>query len=276
MSGRYAAFTFVDRIIALEPGRSARGRFHVPEAVDGFPASLLAEATGQLAAWVAVSALDFRLRPVAGIAHETLYHREPRPGDTIETEVRIDSCEDDAVAYQGWARIDGTPALELRDCVGPMLPLEDFDDATSMRAFFATLCNEGALVDRYAGLPDLALVPKESEAGPAEATLWVPSHAPFFEDHFPRKPVFPGTLLLDRMTAVASGLAAHAAGGHRAALRLVSDVKIRAFTEPGAQLDLAATIEQVDGRDVVAWLEARAPGQRRPIGSARVRFEVQR
>ena len=60
MSGRYAAFTFVDRITALVPGVSAHGTFHIPAGIEGFPSSLLAEATGQLAAWVAVSKLAFR------------------------------------------------------------------------------------------------------------------------------------------------------------------------------------------------------------------------
>lgn len=277
MSGRYAAFTFVDRITALVPGVSARGTFHIPAGVEGFPSSLLAEATGQLAAWVAVAKLGFRLRPVAGIAHETVYHGVPRPGDTLETEIRIDSCEDDAVAYQGWAQIGGTAVLELHDCVGPMLPLEAFDDPLVMRAFFATLCNEGAQPDRFPGIVPAALTPLEHESGRfAIAQLEVPVEAAFFDDHFPRRPVFPGTLLLDRMTALASGVVAEAAGGARPLLRRVTDVKLRTFTEPGARLELRATVDEVVQDGVVAVLEARAAGQRRAVGSARVHFEVER
>lgn len=276
MSGRYAAFTFVDRITALVPGASAHGTFHIPAGVQRFPASLLAEATGQLAAWVAVSKLGFRLRPVAGIAHETLYHRVPKPGDTLETEVRIDSCEDDAVAYQGWARIGGSVVLELHDCVGPMLPLDEFDDPVAMRAFFATLCSEGAQVDRFPGIEAVPLSMLEHEPGRlAIAQLDVPVEASFFDDHFPRRPVFPGTLLLDRMTTLASDVVAEAAGQARPALRRVTDVKLRTFTEPGARLALRATVEDVAQDGVVAMLEARAEGQRRPVGGARAHFEVQ-
>jgi 3-hydroxymyristoyl/3-hydroxydecanoyl-(acyl carrier protein) dehydratase len=275
MSGRYAAFTFVDRITVLVPGRTARGSFHVPANVGAFPSSLLAEATGQLAAWVAVAKLDFRLRPVAGIAHETLYDGTPKPGDTLETEVRIDSCEDDAVAYQGWARIGGRTVMELRDCVGPMLPLEEFDDAASMRAFYATLCGEGAQVDRFEGLPALPLLPRERRDGFATAGLLVPAQAALFADHFPRRPVFPGTLLLDRMTALASDVAVEAGRGRHAVLRGVSDVKLRAFIEPGTELELEASVEEAALSHVTAKLLARAQGQRRPVGSARVRFEVE-
>lgn len=275
MTGRYAAFTFVDRIVAHEAGAGAKGLFHVPAHVGAFPSSLLAEATGQLAAWVAVAKLGFRLRPVAGIAHETLYHDAPRPGDTLETDVRIDSCEDDAVAYQGWCRIGGTTVLELRDCVGPMLPLADFDDPEAMRAFFDLLCTTGAAIDRFPGVDVVPLVPLEREAGArASARLDVPPDAPYFADHFPRRPVFPGTLLLDRMTTLAAGVVREAAGGREPFARRVTDVKLRAFTEPGATLALEAAVEPLAADRWLATLTARAEGQRRPVGGARVDFEV--
>jgi 3-hydroxymyristoyl/3-hydroxydecanoyl-(acyl carrier protein) dehydratase len=275
MTGRYAAFTFVDRITVLEPGVAAKGTFHIPARAATFPSSLLAEATGQLAAWAAVAKLGFRLRPVAGIAHETLYGGTPRPGDTLEIEIRIDSCEDDAVAYQGWCRIGGTTVLELHDCVGPMLPLPEFDDPDSMRAFCDVLRTTGAQVDRFPGIDVVPLVPLEHHAGrSSRARLDVPFDAPFFADHFPRRPVFPGTLLLDRMTTLAAGVAKEAVGSE-VFVRRVTDVKLRTFTDPGATLTLDANVER-DGDRVLALLEARAEGQRRPVGRARVEFEVAR
>lgn len=274
MSGRYAAFTFVDRITALVPGERARGTFHIPAHVDAFPSSLMAEATGQLAAWVAVAKLGFRLRPVAGIAHQTVYLGVPHPGDTLETQIRIDSCEDDAVAYQGWARIGGRVVLELHDVVGPMLPLADFDDPEAMRDCFATLCGSGAAVDRFPGVALPALIPVEREPGRfASARIQVPIGATYFDDHFPRRPVFPGTLMLDRMTALASAVVEEAVGG-MPVLRRVTDVKIRAFTEPGARLDLRATVTDTVQNTITAELAAHAEGQRRPVGGARVQFEV--
>ena len=274
MTGRYAAFTFVDRIAALTPGVAAKGTFHIPAHAHAFPSSLLAEATGQLAAWVAVAKLGFALRPVAGIAHETIYGGVPKAGDTLETEIRIDSCEEDAVAYQGWCRIGGTTVLELRDCVGPMLPLSDFDDPDAMRAFYDVLCTSGAKPDRLPGIDVVPLVPLEREPGQrASARLDVPREAPFFADHFPRRPVFPGTLLLDRMTTLAAGVAREAAGGEVFARR-VYNVKLRAFTEPGATLTLHASVESMGDRAILASLQARAEGQRRPVGEARVEFEV--
>jgi 3-hydroxymyristoyl/3-hydroxydecanoyl-(acyl carrier protein) dehydratase len=277
MEGRYAAFTFVDRIVSFEPGVAAQGTFHIPADAGRFPASLLAEATGQLAAWAAVAKQEFRVRPVAGVAHETIYRGEPRPGDILETEVRIDSCDDAAVAYQGVARIRGETVVELRDVVGPMLPAADFDDPEAMRAFLDVLLGAGAPRDRFRGVPLLPLEPLAREPGrSAVARLDVPADAAFFHDHFPRRPVLPGTLLLDCLTRLAAGVVAEARHGGAPVVRKVSDVKLRAFTEPGATLELRATVEPMENDTMSATLEARAPGQKRPVGGARATFEVAR
>jgi len=276
MQGRYAAFTFVDRITSFEPGTAARGSFHIPADVGTFPLSLVAEATGQLAAWAAMAKQDFRVRPVAGVAHETLYLGVARPGDLLETEVRIDSCDDEAVSYQGLARIGGAIVLELRDCVGPMLPAGDFDEPEAMRGFLAVLLGSGAPADRFRGVPGLPLAPLAAEPGFAAARLDVPVDAPYFADHFPRRPVLPGTLLLDCMMHVAAGVVAASRPGRTPVARKVSDVKLRAFTEPGATLELRATLETTEGDTMIARLEARAEGQKRPIGGARATFEVAR
>ena len=61
----------------------------------------------------------------------------------------------------------------------------------------------------------------------------------------------------------------------RLRLSRVTDVKLRAFIEPGAKLDLRAKVDEVTLGGVTAVLEAWAAGQRRPVGGARVHFEVQ-
>jgi 3-hydroxymyristoyl/3-hydroxydecanoyl-(acyl carrier protein) dehydratase len=277
MPAHFAAFTFVDRITSFEPGAAARGVFHIPADVTHFPSSLLAEATGQLAAWSAMARLDFQVRPVAGVAHETVYFGVPRAGDTVETEVRIDSCDGEAVSYQGIARIGGSTVLELHDCVGPMLPVGDFDDPEAMRRFLEVLLGAGAPADRFRGVPMLPMAPLAGEPGRiARARLDVPVEAPFFADHFPRRPVLPGTLLMDCMTRLAAGVVAEAFPGRASLLRKVSDVKLRTFTPPGATLELEAGLETTENDTMIATLEARAEGQRRPAGAAHATFEIAR
>ena len=68
MDDHFRAFSFVDRIQPDTGGAQIRGSYQIPEALTEFSSSLVAEAVGQLAAWAAMVAVDFRARPVAGIA----------------------------------------------------------------------------------------------------------------------------------------------------------------------------------------------------------------
>ena len=81
MSPHFAAYSFVDRITAFVPAKHARGTFAVPRTVPDFSSCLVAEAVGQLAAWVSMAHIDFRGRPVAALATETRFHRDAAPGD---------------------------------------------------------------------------------------------------------------------------------------------------------------------------------------------------
>src|SRR6478736_6528719 len=138
-AAHFAAFSFVDRIVEFVPGKSARGTFHVPAALAVFPSCLVAEAVGQLAAWVSMEHIDYRGRPVAALATETRFESDAHPGATLELSVVIDQCDDEAVAYGGEARCNGKRVVELVDCLGPMLPVADFDDPAALRARFAQL-----------------------------------------------------------------------------------------------------------------------------------------
>src|SRR5271167_35575 len=175
MSDHFAAFSFVDRITALEPGVRARARFDVPGDVGVFPACLVAEAVGQLAAWIAIARIDFRGRPVAALATETIFHGEVAPGSRLELEVEIESCDDDAVAYSGSARVAGAQVIELKHCLGPMLPVREFDAPEAMRERFELLRAAGAPGGRFQGVAVPELVGLEGVAGKsARALLRVP------------------------------------------------------------------------------------------------------
>ena len=236
MSEHFAAFSFVDRITAFEPGVRARGEFAVPAGIAAFPSCLVAEAVGQLAAWVAMERVAFRGRPVAALANETTFHGAVHPGDTLELAVEIEQCDDDAVAYAGWASVDGRRVIELKDCLGPMLPVTDFDAPEALADRLALLRGPGAMPARFRGVVGAHvqaddIVPGES----VTATLTVPSNAPFFEDHFPRRPVFPATLLLDAQIDLAMRLAAPGSRPSR-----MTHVKMRSFIAPGQVLRIDA------------------------------------
>ena len=273
MSERFRAFSFVDRITFNAGGR-IEGHYTVPAAAMRFPASLMAEAVGQLAAWSAMAQLDFAVRPVAGLAAETRYRRIAGPGQSLRLEADIARCDSEAVAYSGRALIDDRVALELIDCVGPMLPMEEFDDPDAVRADFDTLRTEGAAPGRFAGVPAPLIEVREHAAGERlHAILQVPprDEASYFDDHFPRRPVFPGTLLLDALGGLAVRLAREAMPGPAAdALQptQIGNVKIRSFTAPGTMLELEVDLLETNAGRARLKLGARNEG--RTIATARM------
>jgi 3-hydroxymyristoyl/3-hydroxydecanoyl-(acyl carrier protein) dehydratase len=274
MSDHFAAFSFVDRITEFVPGTRARGVFAVPRALDAFPSCLVAEAVGQLAAWTAMAHIGFRGRPVAALANDTRFAGDVAPGEMLDLAVEIESCDDDAVAYAGSARCGERKVIDLIDCLGPMLPVEEFDSPAAMAERLALLRGPGATPGRFHGvaLPELVAGPGVRGES-ATATLHVPTAAPFFADHFPRRPVFPATLLLDTQIRHALALAAETvqcpAGSHPVPVRM-THVKMRSFIAPGDVLELAARTAPADNDNGKLMLSAQTNG--RTVATARLEF----
>jgi 3-hydroxymyristoyl/3-hydroxydecanoyl-(acyl carrier protein) dehydratase len=272
MDDHFRAFSFVDRIHAIENGVRIRGSYAVPAGIRTFPESLVAEAVGQLAAWAAMAAVDFKSRPVAGLAASIELLAPVRPGQVLELSAELETVDNEAAAYGGAAYANGIPVIRLQHCVGPMLPIEEFDDPQLLRGRFALLQGAGAVPGAFGGLPSIDLAPTQGDAAHSlHATLQVPTSAPFFQDHFPRHRVFPGALLmhsnLELAAALAVRLAPPEAGGHWA-LRSISDVKIRAFTPPGDNLEIEASLNQVSADAATLKVETRKG--KRIISGARV------
>jgi 3-hydroxymyristoyl/3-hydroxydecanoyl-(acyl carrier protein) dehydratase len=273
MDSHFRAFSFVDRITGVEPGVSVRGQYAIPDTVGAFPVSLVVEATGQLAAWSAMAAINFTHRPVAGIAGRIELLSAVRPGQVLELAAEIESVDTDTVAYSGTAHADGAPVIRLQDCVGPMVPTEDFDDPRALRDRFAQLSNSGERPGTFGGVPALHLEERSGESGQsARAVLRVPSEAPFFAEHFPRRPVFPGTLLMHANLQIAASLAAEVTAGDGAVWvpRVVSNVKLRTFIPPGETLSLEAKRNAYSATSLCIAVESRI--NQRLIGSAEIEF----
>jgi hypothetical protein len=99
-----------------------------------FPLALVGEAIGQLAAWAAMAAVEFGQRPVAGLAGSIELLHAPRPGRVLELAAEIEQVDTESEEYRGTAHVDGTPVMRLHDCVGPMVPLAEFDDPQKLEA----------------------------------------------------------------------------------------------------------------------------------------------
>jgi 3-hydroxyacyl-[acyl-carrier-protein] dehydratase len=155
-----------------------------------------------------------------------------------------------------------------------MLPMEEFDAPEAVRADFETLMNSGAPGGRFAGVDAPQLETTEHDTGERlRAVLRVPEAATYFDDHFPRRPVYPGTLLMDNLSTLALQLAGElpALQGSRLAVARVRDVKIRSFTAPGQALELEAHVQSASADGAQMKLAARADG--RTIATARIDVE---
>ena len=208
--------------------------------------------------------IDFRGRPVAALATETLFHRDVAPGNRIDLAVEIESCDEEVVAYGGFAEVDGEKVIELKDCLGPMLPVNDFDSPDAMRERYRLLCGEGAPAGRFHGIAFPKLVALASEPKKSRAMLSIPQAAPFFADHFPRRAVFPATLLLDSQIRLAMDLARTvigAASDAKLVPRRMSNVKVRSFIVPGQEVELAAEMVSTHGTSGTAKLSAESGGK---------------
>ena len=254
-------YFFVDRILgAARDGALIRARgMRAVTGRDPFPGwpgaaglgpCFAAEAVGQLAAWVSMAECGFRRRPVAGLTAEARVHGAALPGEVVILEAEIESIEEDAVHYHGRALAGGRLLVELRDVVGPMLPMEEFDDPAAVERAYGRLLRHGEAPAAVpcpgqpaaADSPDGAMaavlrhpaVDRVLEMSPERmvAAACVARLAPYLAGHFPRKPVLPSTLLLDGQVAMALALV----GGQGDPFRvdLLRHLKMREFIGPGA------------------------------------------
>jgi 3-hydroxymyristoyl/3-hydroxydecanoyl-(acyl carrier protein) dehydratase len=274
-------FLFVDHITTLEIGRRVEGRYTVPPAVAVLSPCLVAEAIGQLAAWAAMVEHDFCLRPVAALTAAARVHAPAVAGQTLELAVDIESSATDAVAYSGTARTAAAPVVEVSGCVGAMQPMEEFDDSTQLRSQLEVLRGlpRPASGERDPGVETLTFTAawRISEHVPGRhirAQLWVPESAPYFADHFPRKPVFPATLLLDAQLRLALELAGTLPRRSPAQPRVreVHDLKLRRFILPGQTIETNAEVRSVTATTAAIDLSA-AVGTR--VSSAGVSIDLE-
>jgi 3-hydroxymyristoyl/3-hydroxydecanoyl-(acyl carrier protein) dehydratase len=270
-------FLFVDSIERIESGKRARGRFKTLAGM-AMPPSLIAEAIGQLAGWIAMERCDFSARPVAGIVGECVIESPETSGDELELEVEAGTCDSEAIEYRGSAATDGRRIVALSECIGPMLPMEEFDDPGRVAKRFEALRSgkgKGELTSDLLGA--IPFEPIETkERGVAYAILEAPKSSLIYAEHFPRKPVLPGTLLLDAEMRLGLSLVGREAAGKeidrgrgRVSLR---GIKFRTFISPGATLELEARLLGSNAKQRVIALGANQRGKR--IAGASMEIEL--
>lgn len=276
-------YSFVDRLLRLDPGKSALGVKHVT-AFDAFlrrsPAGglalrscIVAEALGQTAAWCVMAANDFRFRPVAGVVGEVLVHDEAPLGETVLLDARIDSLTEESVVYHATATVRGKPVGELRDSLGPFLPMEEFSDPEQVRRQFRWIHRPGEPEELPPGIASEHPAEPPSPARMDRVLTWepgreatgvkhVPVLLPFFADHFARKPVFPMSLLLETQLEFAHRFAAESWPGEGLVPRRIRNVKMNDFVQPGSSVVTRLAVRKREDRRAVLALRGEVDGKR--------------
>lgn len=262
-------FLFVDRIEALDE-RGARGQLDLLPTQAALPPWLILEAVGQLAAWIAMARTDFTTRPVAALVGEVQLSESAwceRAEGPVELAATLERIDGRAILYSGSAACEGRPIARLSRCVGPLLPVALFDDPDAVRRRLEVLRSGGSATRRQ--LPPTFPAPTDIRVGAdgaRHARLRVPAEAPYFADHFPLRPVFPATLLAAVLDSLAAPAAAAALGGTGARAVLVHDYKVRAFSEPGCELEVTAEPEAVADGVATVRVSAALDGKRNASG----------
>ena len=203
---------------------------------------------------------------------ETRFLGAVAPGDDIELSVEIDDVDDDAVSYRGGAEVNGSARDRIERLPGSHAACGRFRCARDVaRALCAALRRRRA-PDRFHGVA----IPRDNcRARSPENRARnhaVPASAPFFADHFPRRPVFPATLLLNAQIGLADALAreANRGQGPGALPVAMTHVKMRAFIVPGQEVDSCA---EVTGKRMAdAHRTETRDGDGKTIATARVEF----
>jgi 3-hydroxymyristoyl/3-hydroxydecanoyl-(acyl carrier protein) dehydratase len=262
-------FLFVDQLLSFELGQGACGIKHVtaydtyltPSAI-GKPALLsciVGEALGQLCTWYVIKATDAKFRSVAGIVAEVKMFGQAYLGDTIELNVQVEQLDEQAVNWHGEAKVRGQTILIVKNSVGPCLPMADFNDPEEVR-------RQLKMIDRPDNLPvhieGQAVIPDHVNYYP-ELTCFdnilswdkgkkivaqknISIIAPYFVDHFPRKPVLPITILLQTKLQLAQQFLIDLLGSEAAKHfypSRVSNIKMKDFVLPGQTLETTLTVK---------------------------------
>ncbi|MEM1243189.1 MAG: hypothetical protein AAGG80_00025 [Pseudomonadota bacterium] len=215
-------FLFVDRIFDLKPTISTLGIKHITPSDDylvhkpgqkpSILSCILGEAIGQLCSWNIIKASDFKLRLVGGIVKEVNIYADAYLGESVILENKIDvlDLQNQVTHFSGIARVGDKKILEVKDGLGPLLPVAEFGDSENVKQQLKVLWRPGELPTPCEfQLTEETFSPKlnpyvnydriihwENNVSVVAEKL-ISQSAPYFADHFPGRPVLPLSFLLE-------------------------------------------------------------------------------
>jgi 3-hydroxymyristoyl/3-hydroxydecanoyl-(acyl carrier protein) dehydratase len=281
-------FLFVDQITALSPGQNTKGIKHITRddyylrqdktGAWSFVPSLVGETLGQLAAWNVMMSHDFKLRPVAGIAASATFYRPAYVGETLCLEAHIDVIDESAVQYHGDVHVKGELVFRLEGALGPLLPMNDFIDEAVVRQQFTEIYRPRDAIEHEDYSHDQLLhdaspityTPKmtfdrvvlRQEGVSWTAIKHVTRAAIYFEDHFPKKPVLPMTVLLECFVNLADAFVTSLSRDGVYVCQKVRRIKMSDFISPGDTVVGSIALKHDTSDEIVFLGRAEVAGKR--------------
>lgn len=267
-------FIMIDRICRLETGKRALGIKNICRddvfLTETFPGTLafspviLAESAAQLISWIIIEARAFSVKPVIALVDRFVCSGHTVPGDRLLLEGTIESLSEESALAHARVTIGTKTILELHHAVCYLYPLEALDPPDAAHRQFHELYDEGHPLPEPSctegAVPYLQNSPFKKRIG-IDALLPSddPNHLagvknitatePYFNDHFPRKPVTPGVIICESMAGLAALLIEREAerldfGDRLPVLEQCDKMKFRAFVVPGDQIVIDAQLRE--------------------------------
>jgi 3-hydroxymyristoyl/3-hydroxydecanoyl-(acyl carrier protein) dehydratase len=282
-------FLFVDRIVQSAPGEWIRGLKHITHddtclTVDEqgracFMSSLIGETLGQLAAWNVMAHYGFSVRPVAGVVSSARLCRPAYVGETLLLESFIDVLDETAVQYHSIARVGDEPVFIIDGALGPLLPMAQFIELHDVEEQYNEIYRPGdwGRISQLAAVPVigcietvpmlhttltfdrvLACIPGEY----IQAEKKVTRAAPYFPDHFPKKPVLPMTVLLECTQHLARQFVAKTDAIAHYQISELRKIKMNEFVQPGDVVVCHMKVKQHTNDELILSARSEVDGKR--------------
>lgn len=286
-------FLFVDRLIEVVPGERAVGLKNVtmsePGLVELTPGSMLlpqshtVEAIAHCISWLVIASQDFRSKPIAVTTNKMLFDGWARPGDQLRLEAEIHAMREDGALCSGRALIDDRAVATMENGICAYVPIEALEDEVLVRARYRFLCGEEpeaeevwsaeGLKERWplvAGqLWPYHLLDKVVAWEPGKRLVAVKAVTrvePMLADHFPKKPVLPGTIMAEVLAQAGLCLLERGQPNSpgppvRATIRQVRRARFRRFLHPGDLLLVEAKVRSWDDEEAEIALVGTVGGE---------------
>lgn len=281
------SFLFIDRILALEPGKRALALKHVT-ANDTYLfknhnqqialySCIIGEAIGQLCSWNIIQSTDYNFRLIGGVVGEVCLYSEPLLGETVilENTIEVLDISNQVCHFHGVGRVGKRVVLELKDGLGPIMPVEQFGDVELVKKEYEVLYRPGEIPTIAPGqlfnqdFPintsflnyDRILAWETGKSVIAQKNISMT--APFFTDHFPHRPVLPVTLMIQSNLLLANAfLMEMLESGQYLKPIAVRRVKMNDFVFPGAILITHLQVKKHEENQIILSFRTESEGKR--------------